>query len=96
MAKVFDRTQLSSRRVALVLERMGVDTENFASEYQEIRVPRSRKNRLTDLSDVQIESIRELLKDRTPEAEEAVMFSLNIKTRTTLDRVIADFAASVV
>lgn len=96
MAGVFERNQLSTRRVAMALERLDIDAESFAAEYEAVRVPRSRKNRLSKLSVSQIESLRELLVDRTPEREAEVMSDLGIKTRTTLDRTLADFAASLI
>jgi hypothetical protein len=96
MSKVFERNQLSASRVELVLNKLGVDVETFATEYVNVPVTRKRKSRMETLTEEQTSEIRSLLSNRTPEREVEVMASLGIKTRTTLDRIIAEFASSLV
>ena len=93
---IFSRTQLSAKRVATVLERLDVDRDRFAELYGEVKVTRTRKNRLATLTEGQIEGIRDFLGNRTAESEATLMALLNVKTRTTMDRVVSDFAATLI
>jgi hypothetical protein len=101
MADLFDKTQLSAKRVASVLERMKVDRKQFVKFYGEVKITRTRKNRMADLTDGQVTAIDGFLKARkagtaTPAMEEALMVTLKIKTATTLARFISDYATRLV
>lgn len=96
MSKVLDRNQLSTKRVVMALENLGVNVDAFVAEYEVITFPRARKNRIDSFSDEQIEALREYITDRSPERELEVMAILDVKTRTTLDRIVADYATRLV
>lgn len=98
---LFDRTQLSAKRVREALEAMGVETRKFVIEYEKVKITRTRKNRMADLTDGQVTAISNFLKARkagtvTPAMETALMNTLNIKTSTTLARFISDYATRLV